>query len=45
MEIALAKLINCPSIIVITKKMENLGNPTFGFDFISHEEKVKVIDN
>ena len=45
MEIAIAKYGNHPSIIAITEKMEKLGNPTFGFDFTSYEERVKKANN
>ena len=45
MEIAIAKYGKHPSIIAITEKMENLGNPTFGFDFTSYEETVKEVNN
>ena len=45
MEIVIAKYGNHPSIIAITEKMEKLGNPTFGFDFTSHEETVKEVNN
>ena len=40
-EIAIAKYRNHQSIIAVTEKMEKLGNPTFGFDFTSHEKTVK----
>ena len=45
MKTAIAKYGNHPSIIAITEKMEKLGNPTFVFDFTSHEETVKEINN
>ena len=44
-EIAIAKYRNHPSIIVITEKMEKLGNPTFGFDFTWYEEALKEVNN
>ena len=44
-EIAIAKYRNHQSIIAVTEKMEKLGNPTFGFDFTSHEETVKEVNN
>ena len=44
-EIAIAKYGNHPSIIAVTEKMEKLGNPTFGFDFTSHEETAKEVNN
>ena len=44
-EIAIAKLENHPSIIVIIEKMEKLGKPTFGFDFTSYEKNVKEFNN
>ena len=43
-EVAIAKCVNHPSITVITEKMENLGNPTFGFDFTSYEKTVKEVN-
>ena len=41
LEIVIAKYGNHPSIIAITKKIEKLGNPTFGFDFTSYEETAR----
>ena len=45
MEIAIAKYGNYRSTIAITEKMEKLRSPTFGFDFTSHEETVKEVNN
>ena len=44
-EIAIVKYRNHPSINAIIEKMENLGNPTFGFDFTLDEEAVKDANN
>ena len=44
-EIAIAKCRNHPSINEITKKMEKLGNATFGFDFTSYEETAKKVNS
>ena len=38
----LPKYKNHPSITAITKRMKNLGNSTFSFNFISHGDIVKV---
>ena len=43
-EMALKKYKNHPSITAITKKMKNLGNSTFSFNFISHEDIVKGLN-
>ena len=44
-EIAIAKCRNHPSTNEITKKMEKLGNATFGFDFTSYEETAKKVNS
>ena len=44
-EIAIVKYENCPSIIAIAEEMERLGNPIFGFDYISYEKTVKEVRN
>ena len=43
-EMALKKYKNHPSIIAITKRMKNLGNFTFSFNFISHDDIVKELN-
>ena len=43
-EIALNKYKNHPSINAITKRMKNLSNFTFSFNFISHEDVVKELN-
>ena len=43
-ETALKKYRNHPSITVITKKMKNLGNSTFCFNFVSHDDIVKELN-
>ena len=40
-EMALKKYKNHPSITTITKRMKNLGNFTFSFKFILHDDIVK----
>ena len=40
-EMGLKKYKNHPSITAITKRMKNLGNFTFSFNFISHDDIVK----
>ena len=40
-EIALNKYKNYPSINAITKRVKNLSNITFSFNFISHDDVVK----
>ena len=42
-EMALKKYKNHPSITAITKRMKNLGNFTFSFNFISHDDIVKEL--
>ena len=44
MEMALKKYKNHPSINAINKRMKNLGNFTFSFNFISHEDIVKELN-
>ena len=44
-EITIAKHGSHPSIIAITEKMEKLGNPSFSFDFTSHEGIVKEVNS
>ena len=44
-EIALNKYKNHPSINAITKRMKNLSNITFNFNFISHDDVVKELNN
>ena len=44
-EKALKKYRNHPSITAITKRMKNLGNFTFSFNFISHDDFVKELNN
>ena len=41
---ALKKYKNHPSITAITKRMKNLGNSTFRFNFISHGDIVKELN-
>ena len=41
---ALKKYKNHPSITAITKRMKNLGNFTFSFNFISHDDIVKELN-
>ena len=41
---ALKKYKNHPSITAITKRMKNLGNSTFSFNFISHGDIVKELN-
>ena len=41
---ALKKIQNHPSINAFTKQMKNLGNFTFSFNFISHDDIVKVLN-
>ena len=43
-EIALNKYKNHPSINAITKRMKNLSNITFSFNFISHDDVVKELN-
>ena len=43
-EMALKKNKNYPSITAITKKMKNLGNSTFSFNFISHDDIMKELN-
>ena len=43
-EMALKKYKNHPSITAITKRMKNLGNFTFSFNFISHDDIVKELN-
>ena len=43
-EIALNKYRNHPSINAITKRMKNLSNITFSFNFISHDDVVKELN-
>ena len=43
-EVALKKYKNHSSINAITKRMKNLGNLTFSFNFISHEDTVKELN-
>ena len=43
-EMTLKKYKNHPSITAITEKTKNLGNSTFSFNFISHEDIVKELD-
>ena len=43
-EIALKKYKNHPSINAITKRMKDMGNFTFGFNFISHGDIVKELN-
>ena len=45
LEIPTAMYRNHPSISAITEKMVKLGNPTFCFDFTSHEVTVKEVNN
>ena len=42
-EMVLKKYKIHPSITAITKKMKNLGNSTFSFNFISHDDIVKEL--
>ena len=44
MEIALNKYENDPSINAITKRMKNVSNITFSFNFISHDDVVKELN-
>ena len=44
MEMALKTYKNHLSITAITKKTKNLGNSTFSFNFISHEDIVKELN-
>ena len=44
-EIAIIKYKNHPSIKAITDRMEKLGKPTFNFNFASHEETEKEVNN
>ena len=43
-EMALQKYKNQTSITAITKRMKNLGNFTFNFNFISHDDIVKELN-
>ena len=43
-EMAPKKYKNHPSITTITKKMKNLGNSTFSFNVISHDDIVKELN-
>ena len=43
-EMALKRYKNHPSITAITKRMKNLGNFTFSFNFISHDDIVKELN-
>ena len=43
-EMALKKCKNHPSITANTKRMKNLGNFTFSFNFISHDDIVKELN-
>ena len=43
-EMALKKYKNHSSITAITKRMKNLGNFTFSFNFISHDDIVKELN-
>ena len=43
-EVALKRYKNHPSITAITNKMKNLGNSTFSFNFISHDDIVKELN-
>ena len=43
-EMALKKYKNHPSLTAITKRMQNLGNSTFSFNFISHGDIVKELN-
>ena len=45
MEIAVGKYRSHSGINAVTEKIEKFGNPTFGFDFTSYEERVKEVDN
>ena len=42
-EMALKKYKNHPSITAIAKRIKNLGNFTFSFNFISHDDIVKEL--
>ena len=44
-EMALKKYKNHPSITAITKRMKTLDNFTFSFNFISHDDLVKELNN
>ena len=44
-EMALKKYKNHPSITAITKRMKNLGNFTFSFNYISHDDILKELNN
>ena len=43
-EMALNKYKNHPSINAITEQMRKLGNCTFSFNFISHDDTVKELN-
>ena len=45
MEIAVGKYRCHSGINAVTEKIEKFGNPTFGFDFTSYEERVKEVNN